>query len=443
MSRLLLGIAFVCACATAQAASYEAYQYLQTTSTSRNVTQTHIVNSSNEAQSFTGTLYNADGERLGSADTPLSTSAVAAKGRLIVSSADLEQLFGVSAWTGPATLRVRGSAAFDVMSKLTSTSGFASNTNCSRKNAVHNVEGFDSPNPSFVRFINTGVTTIEDIRGSLYNAAGESIGAKDQQLVESLAPNSATWLTRDDLSSRFGDTWNGEALLEITGTYAGLSLINLNSVNSETFFNFSCYETAAEVATPATARYRVTFTAEWSSSTHPNAYPSNAHFSPLIGAVHNGSVTFWESGGTATPGIESVAETGSTSTFRTEIDNAIAAGTTLATVSGGGIGSPATLNVEFDISSDYPLVTLITMIAPSPDWFLGVNALNLMEGGSWTSDLSVDLFAYDAGTEEGNGFSLSNAATSPQGTITRITESPFPSGGPRLGTFRFELISSN
>ena len=34
--------------------------------------------------------------------------------------------------------------------------------------------------------------------------------------------------------------------------------------------------------------------------------------------------------------------------------------------------------------------------------------------------LTVDLFPYDAGTEEGTEFSLSNAATSPQGAITSI-----------------------
>ena len=40
--------------------------------------------------------------------------------------------------------------------------------------------------------------------------------------------------------------------------------------------------------------------------------------------------------------------------------------------------------------------------------------------GNWQPSLTVDLFPYDAGTEEGTEFSLSNAATSPQGTITSI-----------------------
>ena len=38
----------------------------------------------------------------------------------------------------------------------------------------------------------------------------------------------------------------------------------------------------------------------------------------------------------------------------------------------------------------------------------------------WLASHTVDLFPYDAGTEEGTEFSLSNAATSPQGTITSM-----------------------
>ena len=32
--------------------------------------------------------------------------------------------------------------------------------------------------------------------------------------------------------------------------------------------------------------YTVRFEATWSDSTHPNAYPSNAHFSPLVALSH-------------------------------------------------------------------------------------------------------------------------------------------------------------
>ena len=40
--------------------------------------------------------------------------------------------------------------------------------------------------------------------------------------------------------------------------------------------------------------------------------------------------------------------------------------------------------------------------------------------GNWQPSLTVELFPYDAGTEEGTEFSPSNAATSPKGAITSI-----------------------
>ena len=58
------------------------------------------------------------------------------------------------------------------------------------------------------------------------------------------------------------------------------------------------------------------------------------------------------------------------------------------------------------------------MIAPSPDWFVGVSRLSLYDNG-WRNRV-VELYPYDAGTEEGSGWSLANAATVPQGVITSI-----------------------
>ena len=65
-------------------------------------------------------------------------------------------------------------------------------------------------------------------------------------------------------------------------------------------------------ATP-TAHYELTFEATWSEATHPDNFPPNPHFSGLIGGTHNDQVIFWSSGTLASPGLKSVAETGSTS----------------------------------------------------------------------------------------------------------------------------------
>ena len=75
---------------------------------------------------------------------------------------------------------------------------------------------------------------------------------------------------------------------------------------------------------------------------------------------------------------------------------------------------------EVELTSAHPLVTLLSMIGPSPDWVVGVSRLSLLDGGQWRPRHSVNLYPYDAGTEEGEEFSLGNPATSPQGTITSI-----------------------
>ena len=180
------------------------------------------------------------------------------------------------------------------------------------------------------------------------------------------------------------------------------------------------------VITPAqgnaqSATYRVTFEGKFTASALASgvSVPSGEHFTTLIGAVHNGSVTFWSSGGTASAGVEAVAELGTTGTFESEINANMNAATVFEqSIASGGT---ATATVDIVVTTDHPRVTLLSMVAPSPDWFVGVSGLSLLDAqGDWLASHSVDLFPYDAGTEEGTEFSLSNAATSPQGTIASI-----------------------
>ena len=168
------------------------------------------------------------------------------------------------------------------------------------------------------------------------------------------------------------------------------------------------------------APYRVTFEGKWTTAATPDGVPGGAHFSPLIGAVHNDQVTFWSEGGMASAGVEYMAEIGGTSTLKSEINTAMP--NALAVIEQSiASGGTATATVDITLTTDHPLVTLTSMVAPSPDWFVGVSGLSLLDAqGDWLASHTVDLFPYDAGTEEGTEFSLNNAATSPQGTITSI-----------------------
>ncbi|QDT69731.1 Spondin_N [Planctomycetes bacterium MalM25] len=184
------------------------------------------------------------------------------------------------------------------------------------------------------------------------------------------------------------------------------------------------------------ATYTVRLETLWNGSTHPNNYPSSAHFSPLIGASHSTGVQFWAPGELATTGIERVAELGSTSSFRNEINAAISAGDALERieVARNLFSGESGVSNEFTVNGDNPLVTLATMVAPSSDWFIGVHDFDLREGAGYLASHTIE-FAhfYDAGTEEGSGFSLSNPPTFPNEVITLVTgnaaAAPFHGGG--------------
>ena len=201
--------------------------------------------------------------------------------------------------------------------------------------------------------------------------------------------------------------------------------------------------TPVPVAAPATARYHVTFQGTWSAGSHPVDFPSSAHFSPLVGGTHTAQVTFWREGVPATTGIMDMAELGRTSTLSQEISAAIAAGTAQSVFTGSAIGSsPGTATADFEISQSHPLITLVSMIAPSPDWFVGVSALPLFAGGQWVDERRIELLPWDAGTDSGATFTSPDLVTAPPVPIAPIASAPLAPAGRvvPLGTFTFTRV---
>lgn len=192
------------------------------------------------------------------------------------------------------------------------------------------------------------------------------------------------------------------------------------------------------------AKYTITFTGVWNATDHSEGgttFPSTDHWSDLVGATHNSSITFWEAGQMATLGIEDVAERGDNDEIFNEVDAAIIAGTANQWLQQSvdpfdALGS-ATLS-SITVSEDFPLLTLITMIAPSPDWFAGIHDVSLINNGNWESSITLDLFPYDAGTEDGTTYSTSNASTNPQQNISNLTNvNPF--NNQKIGTLTITL----
>ena len=75
----------------------------------------------------------------------------------------------------------------------------------------------------------------------------------------------------------------------------------------------------------------------------------------------------------------------------------------------------------FRVDSKHHLVSLVSMIYPSPDWFVGVSGLELCLGnGSWIEQKILNLYPYDAGTDSGPTYISPDQPTIPKEAIRRI-----------------------
>ncbi len=192
------------------------------------------------------------------------------------------------------------------------------------------------------------------------------------------------------------------------------------------------------------ATYSVVFESTWSQATHPHNsgdLPNNAHWSKLVGATHNDQITFWELNSIASPGIEAVAEQGSNSTFFTEINAAISANNANNLLDGPSLASPAGEMVinNIETTTDFPMLTLVSMIAPSPDWMIAVNSIELTDPfGEWQESIVIDLYPIDAGTDSGTDYTSPNLDTNPKENITNAQGIP-PFSNEKIGTLTITL----
>jgi len=162
------------------------------------------------------------------------------------------------------------------------------------------------------------------------------------------------------------------------------------------------------------ANFRVRFVGFWSGLVFASVPPSPM-FGQLVGSTHNENASFWEPGTTATPGLELLAESGAHNGFESEINTAAFAGNSSAPIIGSGIDEElGESSFEFTADSTQSLLTLVSKLDPSTDWFTGVHGLQLREAdgvGDWFSRLEIQLRPYDAGTDSENApiFSLEDA----------------------------------
>ena len=183
-----------------------------------------------------------------------------------------------------------------------------------------------------------------------------------------------------------------------------------------------------------TADYKCTFHNEWSSLRHPRLYPgdSAAYWSAPIIASHNKGYRMWSEGELATTAIEGVAEKGDNGLLRSELDRAH-----LLYVNDHVEGSDQ-YNIQkvqsqtlpvIQVTNFHPLLSSISMIACSPDWFSGFYNLDMRSHttNTWYKTVQIQVYPFDAGTENGDDYKCVNSATVPQEPITQLSIDTIPS----------------
>jgi hypothetical protein len=184
---------------------------------------------------------------------------------------------------------------------------------------------------------------------------------------------------------------------------------------------------AARPALPAgPAEYTVIIKSTWTKATHPFEYPSGAHFSGMIGASHNAKYSIFAIGRRPTPGLERLSEEGKHSPLDTEIKAAIDQGNALMLFESGGLKNWKDSMVStVRVDPAHPLVDVVNMVAPSPDWFTGATEVNLVENGAWVSRRTLRLPAYDSGGDDGKTYKAPNRDANPKKPTTRAATRHF------------------
>ncbi|XP_061397809.1 spondin-2-like, partial [Musca vetustissima] len=245
------------------------------------------------------------------------------------------------------------------------------------------------------------------------------------------------------------------------------------------------------------AVYKVVLHTYWTRELFPKHYPDwrpTAQWTKTIGRTHDAKYALYHIGQQATSGVKQFAETGKSEILDTQLgeqqqlqmqqqkqqsQKSTSSSTTSSSSSSASTSTTTRNNhntptavptgernifdefnlpainqgagrseAKFFVDSNHSLVSLMTRIVPSPDWFIGVDSFQLCVGGSWIDTVTVEMDPLDAGTDNGFTFTAPNWPTSPQGVIYRITSRypAHPAGSffypkskrlPPMATFQF------
>uniref|UniRef100_A0A6A7FVQ0 Spondin-2 n=1 Tax=Hirondellea gigas TaxID=1518452 RepID=A0A6A7FVQ0_9CRUS len=172
------------------------------------------------------------------------------------------------------------------------------------------------------------------------------------------------------------------------------------------------------------AQYRVVFNTHWSREEFPKHYPQwrpHAQWTKLLGVSHSGEHTLFREGQRASAALKEFTETGRSDqldgvTYSSQ--GTLVLDAFYAPAITEGVGQT---QAKFFADGNHSRISMVAKIVPSPDWFVGVDSLQLCAAGHWINATSIQLSPMDAGTDQGLAFTSPSWQLSPPDPVTRIT----------------------
>ncbi|XP_013193624.2 uncharacterized protein LOC106137359 [Amyelois transitella] len=162
------------------------------------------------------------------------------------------------------------------------------------------------------------------------------------------------------------------------------------------------------------AVYSVKLSMLWSEKRFPKDYPTNrpkAQWSPVFGQSHNSSYRLYHVDEVAKETVRNFAQFGKIDDLVTEGDEDQRVYDQFsAPALSNGTGEMT--NLVF-VDGTHSLVSLMSRLIPSPDWFIGVDGIDLCVDSGWLDQITLDLRPLDAGAASGLTFTAPRWTTTP------------------------------
>merc|ERR1740139_1065134 len=145
----------------------------------------------------------------------------------------------------------------------------------------------------------------------------------------------------------------------------------------------------------------------------------------MLMASHNKKYTMFSQSPhkEASVGVQNVAEFGGTGTLKNELNAAGKAVNDITTASSSlfpTLNNPSKNIGQLEMDISHRMISSISMIAPSPDWFTGLSNYRPIKDGKWLESFTVDTYPWDAGTDSGNTYAARDSATNPKEPVYQI-----------------------